>query len=159
VNRWDGKSWKSIPGFLDDPAVSSVTVRNMGLYNDGTGTTMLADARFFIPASGGNPSQARAKMARFENFRFNEIAASAVGNDTSGNSSISEMYQYDDGSGSKLFIGGSFQSINGVAANRIATITGCTSAAAGCPADFNQTGHLEVADIFDFLNAWFAGCP
>ncbi|HMN40040.1 MAG TPA: immunoglobulin domain-containing protein [Phycisphaerales bacterium] len=28
-----------------------------------------------------------------------------------------------------------------------------------CAADFNQTGTLEVADIFTFLNAWFAGCP
>jgi hypothetical protein len=26
-----------------------------------------------------------------------------------------------------------------------------------CPADFNASGTLEVADIFAFLNAWFAG--
>ena len=28
-----------------------------------------------------------------------------------------------------------------------------------CPADFNCSGTLEVADIFAFLNAWFAGDP
>jgi hypothetical protein len=28
-----------------------------------------------------------------------------------------------------------------------------------CPADFNGNGTLEVQDIFDFLNAWFAGNP
>jgi hypothetical protein len=28
-----------------------------------------------------------------------------------------------------------------------------------CRADFNQNGTLEVQDIFDFLNAWFAGLP
>jgi hypothetical protein len=28
-----------------------------------------------------------------------------------------------------------------------------------CAADFNGMGGLSVADIFDFLNAWFAGCP
>jgi hypothetical protein len=28
-----------------------------------------------------------------------------------------------------------------------------------CAADFNNSGILEVADIFAFLNAWFAGCP
>ncbi len=28
-----------------------------------------------------------------------------------------------------------------------------------CPADFNKSGGLEVQDIFDFLSAWFAGCP
>lgn len=40
-----------------------------------------------------------------------------------------------------------------------------TSAAASvtvnpyCAADFNGIGGLTVLDIFDFLNAWFAGCP
>lgn len=28
-----------------------------------------------------------------------------------------------------------------------------------CPADFNASGTLTVQDIFDFLNAWFAGTP
>jgi hypothetical protein len=26
-----------------------------------------------------------------------------------------------------------------------------------CPANYNQINGLEVQDIFDFLNAWFAG--
>ena len=30
---------------------------------------------------------------------------------------------------------------------------------AACRADFNGSGALEVQDIFDFLAAWFAGCP
>ncbi len=33
------------------------------------------------------------------------------------------------------------------------------SQGSSCPADFNGTGGLTVADIFDFLNAWFAGSP
>jgi hypothetical protein len=28
-----------------------------------------------------------------------------------------------------------------------------------CPADFDCNGSLAVADIFAFLNAWFAGSP
>ena len=28
-----------------------------------------------------------------------------------------------------------------------------------CAADFNKDGTLAVQDIFDFLGAWFAGCP
>ncbi|HMN42452.1 MAG TPA: hypothetical protein PKE29_16550 [Phycisphaerales bacterium] len=28
-----------------------------------------------------------------------------------------------------------------------------------CPADFDHSGSLQVADVFAFLNAWFAGCP
>jgi hypothetical protein len=29
----------------------------------------------------------------------------------------------------------------------------------GCRADFDESGGLAVADIFSFLNSWFAGCP
>jgi hypothetical protein len=29
----------------------------------------------------------------------------------------------------------------------------------GCAADFDRSGGLAVADIFAFLDAWFAGCP
>ena len=28
-----------------------------------------------------------------------------------------------------------------------------------CRADFNGSGVLNVQDIFDFVSAWFAGCP
>jgi hypothetical protein len=34
-----------------------------------------------------------------------------------------------------------------------------TAAAGGCRADFDHSGGLAVADIFEFLNAWFAGSP
>jgi hypothetical protein len=41
---------------------------------------------------------------------------------------------------------------------------GTTCACAGvvnpcCPADFNNSGAIGVQDIFDFLAAYFAGCP
>ncbi|MCC6320272.1 MAG: hypothetical protein IT438_02410 [Phycisphaerales bacterium] len=29
----------------------------------------------------------------------------------------------------------------------------------GCPGDFNQSGAVTVQDVFDFLTAYFAGCP
>ena len=28
-----------------------------------------------------------------------------------------------------------------------------------CPTDINSDGHLDAQDIFDFLSAWFSGCP
>jgi hypothetical protein len=28
-----------------------------------------------------------------------------------------------------------------------------------CIADFNCSGHTDTSDIFDFINAWFAGSP
>lgn len=38
--------------------------------------------------------------------------------------------------------------------------TACAPATcSACPADFNRSGTLSVQDIFDFLAAYFAGCP
>lgn len=37
--------------------------------------------------------------------------------------------------------------------------TGATGSGSGCAADFNGDGKASTTDIFDFLAAWFAGCP
>ncbi|MCC6320471.1 MAG: hypothetical protein IT438_03425 [Phycisphaerales bacterium] len=34
-----------------------------------------------------------------------------------------------------------------------------TSVIVGCPGDFNRSGTVSVQDVFDFLTAYFAGCP
>lgn len=46
--------------------------------------------------------------------------------------------------------------------NFVGTAIACGSCAPPppiCPADFDHSGGLSTQDIFDFLNAWFAGCP
>ena len=44
--------------------------------------------------------------------------------------------------------------------NRGWLVTGLgTGTTPGCSADFNGSGALTVQDIFDFLAAYFAGCP
>jgi hypothetical protein len=151
VNKWDGHKWTAIPGFLDDPTVTAATVNSMGLYNDGTGTTIYAQVRFFTPSLTPNFRQV---IVRLQNGRFVEVP-----NTNLGSGSIFEFTQYADATSSKLYIGGSFSELNGVAANRIATITGCNQPAPACPADFNNSGGVSVQDIFDFLAAYFAGCP
>ncbi len=37
--------------------------------------------------------------------------------------------------------------------------TGCMPATLCCRADFDRNGTLAPGDIFEFLNAWFVGCP
>jgi hypothetical protein len=39
------------------------------------------------------------------------------------------------------------------------TTPGPINATPWCVADFNRDGALNVADIFDYLNSWFNGCP
>lgn len=36
---------------------------------------------------------------------------------------------------------------------------GPSAACPACPADFDHSGDLSVQDIFNYLGAWFAGCP
>ena len=36
---------------------------------------------------------------------------------------------------------------------------GAGPALPGCAADFNGDGGVNVQDIFDYLHAWFTGCP
>jgi len=45
-----------------------------------------------------------------------------------------------------------------IAAEPVTTAPG-SGAGATCVADFNQDSNLDVIDIFNFLEAWFAGCP
>ncbi len=46
------------------------------------------------------------------------------------------------------------------AGNITVTFSSSVPGAGGsCPADFNHSGTIEIQDIFDFLSAWFSGCP
>ncbi len=45
-----------------------------------------------------------------------------------------------------------------IAANTVSSSTPIGSTPA-CAADFNVDGSVTAADIFDYLNAWFTGCP
>ena len=33
------------------------------------------------------------------------------------------------------------------------------NAAPPCPGDFNRDSTINVQDVFDYLHAWFIGCP
>jgi hypothetical protein len=39
------------------------------------------------------------------------------------------------------------------------TSTCSSTTCRACPADYDGSGQLQVADIFAYLNSWFAGCP
>ncbi len=148
VHKWNGVSWTAIPGFQDDPLDVNFTASSIGLYNDGRGTSVLAQVR--LSQSGGvNPRQALLKL---EGNRFRLVPGVLF------DAGVFEIQPFDDGAGLGLrtWLGGSFTNVNGASANRLAQISGC---AATCPADFNGVGGLSVQDIFDFLAAWFAGCP
>ena len=74
------------------------------------------------------------------------------------------------------YLGVTFSGVGGSGSCTIAAVDSCFNATdncsgggnsaeytvsvdAGCAADFNHSGTLEVQDIFDYLTSWFTGCP
>jgi hypothetical protein len=55
----------------------------------------------------------------------------------------------------ELIVGGAFSNAGGQLAHDLARWHGAST----CRADFDCSYSLTVQDIFDFLNAWFAGDP
>lgn len=106
----------SIPG-LDMPPLAMVT------YDDGSGPKLYAAGGFAI--AGGVPARG---IARWDGHSWSTIG-DALG--TSGATSVQALAVHDDGTGSKLYAGGDFTSIGGVAANGIACWNGNTWSALG----------------------------
>ncbi|HVU65198.1 MAG TPA: GC-type dockerin domain-anchored protein [Phycisphaerales bacterium] len=124
-------SWSSL-GSGSNSFVSALAVLPSGEVLAG-GTFTLAGG---VPASG---------VACFNPLTN---AWSALGAGTSGN--VNGLIVLPGGD---VIVGGSFATAGGVGANNISQYT----FGSACPADFDCSGHLVVADIFAFLNAWFGG--
>jgi hypothetical protein len=107
---------------------------------NGSGTLLIALAIV-------NSSQPSRPYVWDSTFGWVEVGAylAAQGLDLTGWSSLSAAGVSTDG---KILCGGGFH--NGVGESWMADLHICR-------ADFNRSGNLSTQDIFDFLNAWFAG--
>lgn len=100
IARWDGKEWSPLgSGF------SAGSVRVLAVFDDGSGSALFA---------GGNFGSGNIR-------RWNGAAWSQLGVGVSGGSVLA-LKAFDDrsGAGAALFVGGSFTSAGGTAANRVA---------------------------------------
>jgi hypothetical protein len=152
ILKWDGKDWTTIQGFRADPNATAANCNSLVVYNDGTGSTLLTQCRLFGASLTGSPRQ---RIWRLEGGIFVEQANTST---STGDKSIFEMFQYDG----KVWLGGSFDDINGAAAAKIARISGCVAPAV-CAADQDGNDFVDADDLFRFLDDWFAAngtaCP
>lgn len=95
--RWDGRQWSTVgDGYFGE-------ARDMAIFDDGNGPAL------YVARPQGL-------------WRWNGTEWSSVVESPSGGEALylTELEVYDDGKGSALFVAGDFQSIGGIAANRIA---------------------------------------
>lgn len=105
--RWNG-SWSAV-GIAGSGDVNAFTV-----FDPGTGPKLYAGGTF---TSIGGTTASRIAM-------YDGTAWSAIGSGVVAPGIIFGMTNYDDGTGSKIYLCGSFTSINGTSVNRIAAFDG-----------------------------------
>ena len=105
--RWNGVAWSAVGGGLDGP------VRSLRAFDDGSGPGLFVGGEFTVAGetvAGGIA-------------RWNGETWSALGSGIGGGSvtpAVLAMTDFDDGSGSNLYVGGTFTEIDGQPASHIA---------------------------------------
>lgn len=106
IAKWDGTDWTEVGGGLGF-GQSSPAVRVLHVHDDGSGVALYVGGSFSnVGDAPGIPAPGIA--------RWNGTQWSSVGLGISGD--VTAMATYDDGSGPKLWVGGTFQTAGGVPA-------------------------------------------
>jgi hypothetical protein len=137
VARWDGANWHSVGGG------SNGVVWDLKVFDDGTGEALYAMGTFTL--AGGNPIN---RIAKWDGTTW-----SAVGTGGGADGTVFCARQFDDGSGTSLYVGGGFTSIGGLAASRMARFEACDVKPCD-PGDVNCDGHVNITDLLAVIASW-----
>ena len=130
VAKWDGSAWSALDSGLSDWA------RTLCVFDDGGGPALYAGGNFTV--AGGVSAE---RIARWDGAGW-----SAVGSGLGGFPPyVLASSVFDDGFGSRLYVGGSFFSVGGVAAKNIAKWDGTAWSAvgAGVHGDVSALGSFD----------------
>ncbi len=116
IARWDGFHWRSLGGGMDNEVCA------LAVYNDGTGPALYAGGKFHT--AGGVTVNHIAKWNPGSPGSWSPLD---IGTDDD----VGALMVYDDGGGSKLYVGGMFSQAGGISANRIARWDGTHWSAVG----------------------------
>jgi hypothetical protein len=118
IAKWSGSSWSTLGSGLT--SFNNVTVNALTVFDDGTGAALYVAGSFLNAGGVAAPGIAK----------WNGSTWSALGSGlpTGG---ILAMTVFDDGTGPALYVGGTFTSVGGVAANNIAKWNGSSWSALG----------------------------
>jgi hypothetical protein len=154
VMVWNGQYWSSLGGVVRDGGGGAVSA--LGVVDDGTGPALYAGGTFTSVA--GVPAN---QIAKWDGFSWSALGSGIT-------SAIDELQivraiaGFDDGTGSALYVGGSFGDAGGVPGTRLlARWVSCVQDDPCCRGDYNGDGDTGTdADIEAFF-ACVAGdcCP
>ncbi|MFO0895406.1 MAG: hypothetical protein U0574_10690 [Phycisphaerales bacterium] len=123
IAMWSGSAWSPLGSGISG---GNPSVNSLGVYDDGSG-----DGPALIVGGGFNFA---GDVFRPRIAKWNGMAWSGVGPGMS-DGTVTSLVVFDDGSGTKLYAGGSFTGAVGVPANRVARWNGSTWAALGAGVD------------------------
>ena len=136
VAKWDGASWSSLAdGGLYDGVNGPVFA--LAGFDDGLGSALYVGGRF-TGASG----KSAGNIAKWDGASWSSVGG--VGG-VPGSEAVNALIVFDDGSGPALYVGGSFASASGVAANNIAKWDGQSWSPCGA----GLSGTVRALAVFD----------
>jgi hypothetical protein len=97
IAKWNGTTWSALGAGIDG------TVRALQVFDDGSGSTLYAGGHFTI--AGGSPAR---NVARWNGSSWSPLATGLAG----AGDTVLSFASFDEGSGAKLFAGGSFNGGN-----------------------------------------------
>jgi hypothetical protein len=153
IARFNGSIWSNVDsGVTGSFPVAYSDVYALCVADDGTGEALLLGGKF---ETAGNVPNTRSVAKYFP--ATNTFAPLDIGI----TSESQTLAATPNGGPTSIASVGNFVLFAGVFNHAGPTASFNTAAwgcePASCPADFDHSGTLAVQDIFDFLNAWFAG--
>jgi hypothetical protein len=115
IARWNGARWEELGGGLPDGPIHGP----QAVVDHGAGERLYA----YVPLT--SPGTQYSELRCWDGATWTTIATTSLG------SFIVALSAYDDGSGPALYVGGTFQTLGGVAAANIARFDGSTWSAVG----------------------------
>jgi hypothetical protein len=137
IARWDGAAWSSVGTGLPSKGVA------LSVFDDGTGAALYA----VWPTGFGEESLSH--LAKWDGANWTTVGSHL--------SYIYTMASLTDADGPALYLGGNFESVDGVSSLRIARY-GCLDTQA-CLPDLDGSGSLDLFDFLTFVNMFNAQDP
>ena len=133
IAKWDGVNWTALPPLVTGSGPPGVWCA--AVYDDGAGPALFVGGGFY--GANGVPSEGIIK--------WDGTAWSSVGGGVQ-HWPVEHMVVYDDGTGSALYVSGSFLSAGGVPARRLAKWDGTTWSSLGANPDLGITALATYDD-------------
>ncbi len=146
VSKWNGTSWSGVNGGVECTGFRCETVVHaLATFDDGIGSGLYVGGKFSI--AGGTSAN---NIAKFDGSTWSALGTGvSICGGVSCSPVVYSLAVFDEGTGSGLYVGGSFLSAGGVSVNNIARWA-CTPTPR--PGDCDGDRILSLSDYGDYFH-------